>query len=108
MKEGIYESRASAFVWLRVGRLSGSLACFMGISDLGWRCAVADFVFRLHMITPPYQVTAFSPVTATGLVLIAGAIGYVSGWFIGVVWNHFALHSAAHWQFERHEPTHAH
>src|ERR1700758_5617096 len=93
MKEGIYESRASAFVWLRVGRLSGSLACVVGISGLGWRCAVA--IGLLHMITPPYQATAFSPVTATGLVLIAGAIGYVSGWVIGVVWHHFALHSAA-------------
>ena len=67
-----------------------------------------DFVFRLHMITPPYQVTAFSLVTATGLVLITAAIGYVSGWFLGFVWNHFALRSTSHWQVEEHEPRHAH
>lgn len=49
-----------------------------------------DFVFRLHMITPAYHVTAFSPLTAVGLVFITAAIGYISGWFIGFVWNQFS------------------
>ena len=67
-----------------------------------------DFVFRLHMITPPYHVTAFSAFTAAGLVLMTAAIGYAAGWFIGVVWNHFALRPIADQRLEQHEPSHAH
>ena len=37
-----------------------------------------------------------------------GAIGYVSGWFIGFVWNYVALRPAGGWQLEQHEPRHAH
>jgi hypothetical protein len=93
-----------------------ALAVFLGAWHMLWAFLVwagaaqwlLDFVFRLHMITPPYRVTAFSPFIATGLVLITAAIGYVSGWFIGFVWNHFALRPAGGWQLEQHEPRHAH
>jgi hypothetical protein len=93
-----------------------ALAVFLGTWHAFWAFLIwaggaqwlLDFIFRLHMITPPYRVTAFSPFTAAGLVLITAAIGYVSGWFIGIVWNHFAFRSAAHWQVEPHEPRHAH
>lgn len=67
-----------------------------------------DFIFRLHMIAPAYHVTAFSFLTATALVGTTAVIGYVSGWFIGFVWNHFAAPHAANWQLEDHQPTHAH
>ena len=67
-----------------------------------------DFVFRLHMITPPYQVTPFNPTTAGELVAFTAAIGYVSGWFLGLVWNQFAAWSTPTWQVEHHEPRHAH
>jgi len=93
-----------------------ALAVFLGAWHAVWALVVwagaaqwlLDFIFRLHMITPPYHVTAFSPLTATGLVLVTAAIGYVSGWFVGLVWNHFALRPAAGWQLEQHEPRHAH
>ena len=49
--------------------------------------AVIDFIFRLHMITPPYSVGPFSVLTAMSLVAVTGIIGYAAGWFIGVVWN---------------------
>jgi len=67
-----------------------------------------DFVFRLHMIAPPYQVTAFSPITAAALISLTAVIGYISGWFIGVVWNLFALRPAVGSPLEHHGPTHAH
>lgn len=67
-----------------------------------------DFIFRLHMIMPPYHVTAFSPTTAAGLVLITAGIGYISGWFVGFIWNQFVARSATNWQFEQHEARHAH
>jgi hypothetical protein len=67
-----------------------------------------DFVFRLHMITPPYQVTAFSPFTATGLVGMTAAIGYVSGWFIGIVWNHFVVSPGLPWHVGGQQARHAH
>jgi len=67
-----------------------------------------DFIFRLHMIAPPYHVTAFNLATATGLVLTTAGIGYVSGWFIGFVWNVLLVRRAANWQLEQHEPRHAH
>lgn len=49
--------------------------------------ALIDFVFRLHMIEPPYRITAFSFATATLLVVVTGVIGCASGWMIAVIWN---------------------
>jgi hypothetical protein len=49
--------------------------------------AVMDFIFRLHMITPPYTVGPFSVGRAISLIVVTGAIGYVSGWFIALLWN---------------------
>jgi hypothetical protein len=46
-----------------------------------------DFVFRLHMITPPYRIAGFNLETAAGLVLVTAGIGYVGGWAAGVIWN---------------------
>jgi hypothetical protein len=92
-----------------------ALAVFLGAGHALWAFLVwagaaqwlLDFIFRLHMIAPPYRVTAFSPITATGLVLTTAAIGYLSGWFIGFVWNQFVARPA-NWQLEQHEPKHAH
>ena len=46
-----------------------------------------DFVFRLHMITPPYKIAAFNLGTAASLVLVTAVIGYVMGWIMGFLWN---------------------
>jgi hypothetical protein len=74
-----------------------ALAAFLGAWHACWALLVwvgaaqwlLDLVFRLHMITPPYHVTTFSLLTAGELVLLTAAIGYVSGWFLGAVWNRF-------------------
>jgi hypothetical protein len=54
-----------------------------------------DFVFRLHMITPPYKVVAFSLGTAIALLLITASIGYVTGFVIGIIWNRCAVRTAS-------------
>jgi hypothetical protein len=46
-----------------------------------------DFVFRLHMIAPPYKVVAFDFATAAGLVLLTAFSGYMFGWMIALIWN---------------------
>jgi len=71
------------------------LAIFVGLWHTLWAVlvwaggaqAVIDFIFRLHMIAPPYQISPFSLGTAAGLVLVTAAIGYILGWVIGVIWN---------------------
>jgi hypothetical protein len=50
-----------------------------------------DFIFRLHMIAPPYKVTGFNLLTAFSLVLVTSCIGYVSGLVIALIWNRFAV-----------------
>ena len=51
---------------------------------------VLDFIFRLHMIVPPYRVAAFDPATAAGLVFGTAAIGYIAGLLAGFIWNRWA------------------
>ena len=50
---------------------------------------VLDFIFRLHMIAPPYQVGSFRLGTATGLVVVTATIGYLAGCVAGWLWNRF-------------------
>jgi hypothetical protein len=56
--------------------------------------AVIDFIFRLHMITPPYKIAEFQLSTAAGLVLVTAGIGYVVGWAVGFIWNRAIPHVA--------------
>lgn len=70
-------------------------ALFLGMWHILWSLLVwlgaaqpfIDFIFRLHMITPPYRIAAFNLGTAVGLVLVTAGIGYVGGWAAGLIWN---------------------
>ena len=86
-----------------------ALAAFLGTFHAFWAFLIwaggaqwlLDFVFLLHMITPPYHVTGFNLFTATSLVLVTAAIGYVSGCFIGFVWNQFVARPAGDYRLEQ-------
>jgi len=70
-------------------------ALFLGVWHLLWSLLVwlgaaqplLDFIFRLHMITPPYRVEAFHLGTAAGLVSVTTCLGFAEGWIAGVIWN---------------------
>jgi len=55
----------------------------------GFAQAVIDFIFRLHMITPPYKIAEFHLGNAAALVLVTAGTGYVGGWAIGFIWNRY-------------------
>jgi hypothetical protein len=52
---------------------------------------VIDYIFRLHMITPPYKIAAFDPGLALALILVTAIIGYVFGRVGAVIWNRYGL-----------------
>jgi hypothetical protein len=52
---------------------------------------VIDFIFQLHMITPPYKIAAFDPGLALALVLVTAIIGYVFGWAGAAIWNRYGF-----------------
>lgn len=72
-----------------------AFAAFLAIWHILWSLLVGvgaaqpfiDFIFRLHMITPPYRIAAFSLATAASLVVVTAGIGYMAGWAAGVIWN---------------------
>ena len=66
-------------------------AIWAGLVWAGAAQSVLDFIFRLHMITPPYKIAAFDPGLALALVLVTAIIGYVSGWIGAVIWNRYGF-----------------
>jgi len=76
----------------KLGIVFGSL---LGLWHLAWAALVAtgvaqwlmDWVFRLHFIQPPYVVSAFKLNYAIGLIVVTSALGYISGWVGGALWN---------------------
>lgn len=80
---------------LRPHSLGLVVAAFLGLWHAVWSLLVLgglaqpllDIVFRLHMITPPYQVLAFSWTNALGLMAFAVVFGYMLGSLLGVLWN---------------------
>ena len=70
-------------------------AAFLAIWHVLWSILVAagaaqpvvDFIFNLHMITPPYKIGEFQLGTAVTLVLVTAGIGYAGGSVVGLIWN---------------------
>ena len=56
---------------------------------MGWAQWILNFIFQLHMITPPYTIAGFSFLTAIQLVAVSAGVGYSLGLFFAVVWNLF-------------------
>ena len=85
----------------RPSSLGIALGAFTGLFHLIWAILVwagaaqplIDFIFRLHMIEPPYHIAPFSTTEALGLVTFTACTGYVSGWFLGWLWKFYSRHS---------------
>lgn len=48
---------------------------------------IINFIFWLHMVSVPYNVTGFSIVQAVSLIVTTFLIGYVVGLIFAFVWN---------------------
>jgi hypothetical protein len=78
-------------------------AAFLALWHVVWALLVwggvaqpfLDFIFRLHMIAPPFQVGPFRLGTAAGLVAVTASIGYVTGCVAGWIWNRFQKSGAS-------------
>ena len=58
-----------------------------GLVILGLAQPLINFIFKLHMIEPAYQVLPFSLKKAAALVVLTSFVGYLAGWLIGAIWN---------------------
>lgn len=76
----------------KVGLAFGGL---LGLWHLLWSLLVAfglaqpllDWIFELHMISPPYMVLPFSFSSASMLVVVTTVFGYVVGYACAIIWN---------------------
>ena len=76
-------------IFLAIWHAAWSLLVWTGAAQ-----PLMDFIFRLHMITPPYKIAAFNLGTAATLVLVTAGIGYVMGCVVGFIWNRFGPRDA--------------
>ena len=80
---------------LNPSKVALTLGVFAGGVHLVWSALVAlglaqgllDFIFGLHMIANPYQVTGFDITKAGMLVVITFLVGYGVGYIFANVWN---------------------
>lgn len=77
---------------LKAGLMLGLvLACMHAVWSalvaVGWGQDVMDFLFWLHMISPPWKVQPFEPTIALFLVLATATIGFVTGALASFFWG---------------------
>lgn len=46
---------------------------------MGWAQSILEFILKLHMLNNPFQVQAFDPLLAAGLLSITFLIGCIYG-----------------------------
>lgn len=54
---------------------------------LGLAQPLLNFIFWIHMLSNPYQVTGFTLMQSATLIVVTGCVGYVGGWVFAKVWN---------------------
>ncbi|MFA5789349.1 MAG: hypothetical protein WC924_05885 [Candidatus Gracilibacteria bacterium] len=71
------------------------LGTFVGGLHLVWSLLVAanwaqplmDFIFRMHFLSNPYELSTFNLGMASLLVIITFVVGYVCGLVLSFLWN---------------------
>ncbi len=71
--------------------LSSLHVCWAFIVASGWAQPLIDFVFKLHMLNSPFQVQAFSPLLAIGLIGITFFLGCFYGAIFYLIKSKFCL-----------------
>lgn len=72
-----------------------ALGLLLGVFYALWAILVAsglaqiavDWIFKLHMIRPPYVIAPFNIVLAITLVIVTFIIGYIIGWVFAALRN---------------------
>lgn len=80
---------------LNVQQVAMVTGCFLGGWHVVWSVLVLiglaqplmDFIFWVHMINNPYQVTPFTFTQSLTLIIVTFVVGYIGGWIFGWLWN---------------------
>ena len=67
--------------------MGGFHAVWAGIVASGWGQWLLDLIFRLHFLSPPWQVAAFDLPTAALLVGLTFTLGGLFGLTFALLWN---------------------
>jgi hypothetical protein len=73
---------------LAVGKLFADVHLIWAILvALGWAQTLADFSMWAHMVYAPIQVQPFDFSAAIAVVVFAGLVGFILGYFFSKIWN---------------------
>jgi hypothetical protein len=74
--------------------LSSLHLCWVLLIAAGWAQALLDFIFKLHMLNSPFQVQAFNPLLALGLLGMTFLVGCFYGAAFYLIKARFSTQSA--------------
>lgn len=97
MTNRIFDLRTARRETVSVHGAGLALGFLLGGTHLLWALLVAsgfaqgiiDLLFWLHFIRPAWQIDSFELGRAAGLVALTGAIGYVLGAALSILWKQF-------------------
>ena len=83
MKE-LHTQKVALTVGVFIGgwHLVWSLLILIGLAQ-----PLLNFIFWLHMLANPYQVTGFDITQALLLIIVTFSVGYAGGWVFATLWN---------------------
>lgn len=70
-------------------------AAWSSLVAAGWAQSVIGFVLWIHFLDVPVQLQPFDAARAGILILVTGALGFVTGWLVAVIWNWLQRERAA-------------
>ena len=67
--------------------ISGAHLLWSILILLGLAQPLLNFVFWVHMLENPFQVTGFSLTQSVTLIIVTFFVGYLAGWIFSWLWN---------------------